>query len=112
MERKEQQSIVIVLYLSLLVAGVSLFALSFVAQYRLAALLRQRYPQHWQIIAAADHARPSAWRRWARMQQVLRSPALPALGDRAIDRWRNLWRLSPWLGWLCWLGALATRLSS
>ena len=54
MERKEQQSIVIVLYLSLLVAGVSLFALSFVAQYRLAALLRQRYPQHWQIIAAAE----------------------------------------------------------
>jgi hypothetical protein len=98
-ERKEQQSIVIVLYLSLLVAGVSLFALSFVAQYRLAALLRQRYPQHWQIIAAADHARPSAWRRWARMQQVLRSPALPALGDRANDRSRNLWRLIPWLGW-------------
>jgi lambda repressor-like predicted transcriptional regulator len=54
---------VIVLYLVLLVAGVSLFALSFVAQYRLATLLQQRYPQHWQIIAAADHARPSAWRR-------------------------------------------------
>ena len=53
----------IVLYLVLLVAGVSLFALSFVAQYRLATLLQQRYPQHWQIIAAADHARPSAWRR-------------------------------------------------
>ena len=112
MERKAQQFVVIVPYLLLLVAGVSLFALSFVAQYRLATLLRQRYPQHWQIIAAADQARPSAWRRWARMQQVLRSPALPALGDPEIDRWRNLWRLGPWLGWLCWLGALAMRLSS
>ena len=84
MERKAQHAVVIVLYLALLAAGVSLFALSFVAQYRLATLLRQRYPQHWQIIAAADQARPSAWRRWARMQQVLRSPALPAQAFRQL----------------------------
>lgn len=100
----------IALYLILLLAGVSLFVLSFVAQYRLAALLRERYPQHWQVIEEADRGKPSAWHRWARMQRVLRSPALPALRDPTINRWRNLWRSSPWLGWLCWLGALATRL--
>ena len=44
------------------------------------------------------------------MQQVLRSPALPALGDVAINRWQAIWRYSQWLGWACWLGALAMRL--
>lgn len=99
----------IVLYLALLIAGVSLFALSFVAQFRLTALLRRRYPQHWQVIVEGDQGKPSAWRRWTRMQHVLRSPALPALRDASIDRWRNLWRYGPWLGWLCWLCALAIR---
>ena len=41
---------------------------------------------------------------------MLRSPALPALDDTAINRWQRVWRYSPWLGWLCWLGALAMRL--
>ena len=100
----------IVVYLALLAAGVGLFVLSYVAQFRLASLLRLRYPQHWQIIAEADQGKPSAWRRWVRMQHVLRSPALPALGDPTINRWRSLWRYSPWLGWLCWMGALAMRL--
>jgi hypothetical protein len=103
---------VIVLYLVLLVVGVGLFLLSFAAQFRLAALLRKRYPQHWQVIADADRDKPSRWRRWVRMQHVLRSPALPALGDPAINRWRTLWRYGPWVGWLCWLGALAMRLLS
>ena len=111
MEWKKRRLVVIALYLALLVAGVFLFASSLLAQCRLAWLLRRRYPQHWQIIATADTAKPSAWHRWARMQHVLRSPALPALRDRSIDRWRNVWRFGPWLGWLCWLGALATRLS-
>ncbi len=99
----------IVLYLALLIVGVGLFALSFVAQFRLTALLRQRYPQHWQVIVEAGQGKPSAWRRWVRMQHVLRSPALPALHDPSINRWRNLWRYGPWLGWLCWLGALTIR---
>ncbi|MEO8809477.1 MAG: hypothetical protein ABI386_04440 [Rhodanobacter sp.] len=100
----------IALYLVLLVTGVCLFVLSYVAQFRLTALFRTRYPQHWQVVTEADHARPSAWRRWVRMQHVLRSPALPALNDPAINRWRQLWRLAPGLGWLCWLAALALRL--
>ena len=100
----------IIIYLALLTAGVCLFVLSYVAQFRLAALLRVRYPQHWQVIVETDRGKPSAWRRWIRMQHVLRSPALPALGDQTINRWRNLWRYGPWLGWLCWIATLAMRL--
>lgn len=100
----------IFLYLTLLLAGVGLFVLSYVAQFRLASLLRQRYPQHWQIIAESTHGKASALRGFVRMQHVLRSPALPALGDASIDRWRSVWRYSPWLGWLSWLAAVAMRL--
>jgi hypothetical protein len=100
----------IVLYLALLASGVGLFVLSYVAPFRVAALLRGRYPQHWQVIAAATQGRLSGFRIWASMQQVLRSPALPALDDAAIDRWRLVWRYSQWLGWLCWLAALAMQL--
>jgi hypothetical protein len=50
----------IFLYLTLLLAGVGLFVLSYVAQFRLASLLRQRYPQHWQIIAESTHGKASA----------------------------------------------------
>lgn len=99
----------IALYLALLASGVGLFVLSYVAPFRIAALLRQHYPQHWRIIAP-EHEKISGFRIWARMQQVLRSPALPALEDARIDRWRYLWRYSQWLGWLCWLAALAMRL--
>ena len=105
----------IIVYLALLTAGVVLFALSYVAQFWVGALLRKLYPQHWQVIVEGDQGKssePSAWRRWVRMQSVLRSPALPALPalrDASINRWRNLWRSGPWLGWLCWLGALAVR---
>jgi len=44
----------IILYLTLLVAGVIAFALSYVAQFRLARLMRERYPQHWKIIAEPE----------------------------------------------------------
>jgi hypothetical protein len=99
-----------VLYLALLASGVGRIVLTYEATFRVAALLRGRYPQHWQVIATAAQGRLSGFRIWASMQQVLRSPALPALGDAAIDRWRLVWRYSQWLGWLCWLAALAMRL--
>jgi hypothetical protein len=100
----------IILYLALLASGVGLFVMSYVAQFRLAALLRTRYPEHWQVIVEPDHGKVSALRTWIRMQHVLRSPALPALGDAAINGWRHVWRYGPWLGWLCWFAALAMRL--
>lgn len=100
----------IILYLLLLAAGVTLFALSYAALFKLAAILRQRYPQHWQVIVEADHGKASAWRTWVRMQQVVRSPALTVLGYVSINRWISIWRYSPWLGWLCWLAALSMRL--
>ncbi len=100
----------IILYLTLLTSGVGLFLLSYIAQFRLASLMRGRYPQHWKIVSEPEQGKSSGFRTWIRMQHVLRSPALPALGDASINRWRLVWRYSPWLGWLSWLGALAMRL--
>lgn len=99
----------IILYLALLLAGIILFVMSYAAQFRLAGLLRRRYPQQWQIIAEPENGRPSGFRTWIRLQHALRSPAMPALEDHAINRWLRVWRYSPWLGWLCWLAALAMR---
>lgn len=98
------------LYLGLLACGVGLFVLSYVAPFRAAALLRNRYPQHWQVIIDAADGKAGMLRIWMRMQYVLRSPALKALDDRDINRWRAMWRYSQWLGWLCWLAALGLRL--
>lgn len=100
----------IALYFGLLIVGVGLFVVSYIAQFRITRLLRQRYPQHWQVIIESDRGKVSAWHNWIRMQHVLRSPALPALGDTTIDHWQRAWRYTPWLGWLCWLAALAMRL--
>lgn len=100
----------IILYLFLLVAGVCLFGLSYFAQFRLARVMKQRYPQHWKIIAEPDAGKASGMRTWMRMQHAFRSPAMRALGDPVIDRWLRVWRYSPWLGWVFWLAALAMRL--
>jgi hypothetical protein len=99
----------ILLYLALLVAGVVLFVLSYVAQFRLATLMRQRYPQHWKIIAEPESGKPSRFRTWVRMQHAMRSPAMAVLDDSTINNWLRTWRYSPWIGWLCWLAALAMR---
>jgi len=100
----------IYLYLTLLLGGVALFVLSYFAQYRIASVLRRHYPQQWKIIAEPEQGKASSMRTWARLQHVLRSPALPALGDARINRWKSVWRYSPWLGWLSWLAALSMRL--
>ena len=72
----------IILYLGLLLGGVGLFVLSYAAQFRLAALLRQRHPQQWRIIAEPEHGKASAWRTWIRLQHALRSPAMPRHAQR------------------------------
>lgn len=98
------------IYLGLLAAGVTLFVLSYVAPFRAARLMRQRHPQHWQVVTESGNGKIGPLQTWMRMQYVLRSPALALLDDRDINRWRGIWRYSQWLGWLCWLAALAMRL--
>jgi hypothetical protein len=100
----------VILYLVLLVGGVCLFMLSYIAQFRIAACLRREHPQQWRIIAEPETGKASAWRTWIRLQHALRSAALTALDDSRIDRWQRIWRVAPWLGWLCWFGAVAMRL--
>ncbi|MFK2879233.1 hypothetical protein [Rhodanobacter hydrolyticus] len=98
------------IYLGLLATGVVLFVLSYVAPFRVASLMRQRQPQHWEVVIESAKGRIGPLRIWMRMQYVLRSPALTLLGDRDINRWRGIWRYSQWLGWSCWLAALGMRL--
>lgn len=98
------------LYLGLLAAGVVLFVLSYVAPFRVAALMRRRHPRRWQVVSESDQGKVGPLRTWMRMQYVLGSPALALLDDHGINRWRTVWRYSQWLGWLCWLAALGIRL--
>jgi hypothetical protein len=99
----------ITIYLMLLTGGLVCFALYYVAQWRMARLLRDHHPQQWKIIAEPEHGHPSGLRTWMRMQHVLRSsqPRLPELlRDPAITRWFRLWRVTPWLAWGCWFAAM------
>mgnify|MGYP000909752937 CR=1 FL=1 len=96
----------VALYLVLLCLGVLSFLLHFYAQYRLAWLLRRRYPQQWAIIAGEGPQRPGRLQLWLRLQGALRSPALLLFEDPAITRWQRLWRYGPWVAWLCWLVAV------
>lgn len=100
------------LYLSLLMAGVICFLLHFGAQYRIASLLRHRHPREWKIISESDGQPTNAVRTWMRLQLALRSPVLPALEDASITRWRQVWRFSLWIAWLCWFAALAIQFSA
>ena len=100
------------LYLSLLIAGVACFVLHFTSQYRIAALLQRHHPREWQIIAEVDGRPTNLLRTWVRLQLALRSPVLPALEDNAITRWRQAWRYSLWLAWLCWFAALGIQFNA
>jgi hypothetical protein len=98
---------VLALYLVLLAGVVACFVLYYLAQYRIAARLREQHPRQWRIIA--DEGRGGIWHTWIRLQQVLRGarPRLPELlQDAAITRWYRLWRMSLWLAWACLLAAL------
>ncbi|MEO7065836.1 MAG: hypothetical protein ABI114_02910 [Rhodanobacter sp.] len=101
---------IVTLYLGLLTAGITFFLLSYIAMYQLSRMLRRQYPQYWKIIAVPETDKPSRLRTWMRLQHALRSPALLALGDVPLTRWRSVWRYSPWLGWLCWFAAISMRL--
>lgn len=99
----------VALYLLLLAGGVTCFLLYYLAQFRIARLLREQHPQQWKIIAEPEQGRPSGARTWMRMQHVLRSsrPRLPELlQDAAITRWFRVWQLAPWLAWTCWFAAV------
>ncbi len=102
-------SLAVILYLALLVLGVTCFVIYYVAQYRIARLLRERHPQRWKIIAEPEQGRPSRLRTWMRLQHVLRGsrPRLPELlPDPVITRWYRLWQVTPWAAWLCWFLAV------
>ena len=100
----------IVLYLGLLIAGLVLFAASFVAQWCVAQRMRRAHPRQWQIIASTEHGPATAFQTWIQLQRALQSPVLPALDDARITNWRRVWRFAPGLGWLCWLAAVGLRL--
>jgi hypothetical protein len=102
-------TLVVMLYLLLLAGGIVWFVLYYLAQFRIASLLRTRHPQQWRIIVEPGPERPSAMRTWMRMQRVLRltRPRLPELlQDSAITRWFRVWRVAPWLAWACWFAAV------
>lgn len=99
----------ILLYLSLLLAGVACFLLHFGSQYCVASRLRRHHPNEWKIIAESDGRPTNGFRTWLRLQLALRSPVLPILDDRVLTRWRLAWRYSLWAAWLCWFAALAVQ---
>ena len=95
------------LYLALLIAGLIGFVLHLVAQYRVARILRKRYPQQWDIVSADRDERPRKLKTWSRLQRVLRSNVPELFDDAELTRWHRWWRFGPWVAWPCWLGAVA-----
>ncbi len=96
----------VALYIGLLLLGIGCFVMHYVSLLQLARRLQRQHPQQWKIVTETDGVRSSLPSLWVRMLQVARSPALAAMQDPVVDRWVRLWRLTPWLAWACWLGAL------
>lgn len=98
-----------VIYVLLLVAGLAGFAAHLYAQYRVARILRRRYPDQWDIVSAAKERHHRPLHTWARLQRVLRSNIPEMFDDHQLARWHRCWRYSPWVAWSSWLSALALR---
>lgn len=95
-------------YIGLLLIGLACFITHTVLPFRIAKRLRESYPQHWKVIVDTGSARAARGPQlWLRMQRVLRSPAIAAIGDPALTRSWRTWRYSQWLAWACWIAALS-----
>jgi hypothetical protein len=101
--------ILVTVYIGLLLIGLISFIAHAVLPFRIAKHLREDYPQHWKVIVdtGAGNAAAHGPQLWLRMQNVLRSPAIGAIGDAAITRLWRVWRYSQWVAWACWIAALA-----
>ncbi len=95
-------------YILLLFGGLISFAAHLMAQFRVAHILRHRYPDQWDIVAAPE-TRGRRVRTWARLQRVLRSGIPEMFDDHQLTRWHRCWRYTPWIAWPCLMGALALR---
>ena len=99
-----------VLYFGLLIAGLLGFVAHVYAQWRIARLMRQRYPRQWDIVARPEQGVRSRLRTWARFQQVLRADIPVLFDDPRLLAWYRCWRYAPWVAWPCWVGVLLLRL--
>lgn len=97
-----------IFYILLLLAGLIGFLAHLLAQVRMAHIMRKRYPEQWDIVAAPQ-SRGRRLRTWARLQRVLRNGIPELFEDPRLTRWYRCWRYAPWVAWPCWIGALALR---
>lgn len=101
----------LLIYLALLLLGVSCFLLHYLAHWRITLRLRQQHPARWAIIQPPGQRLRWAT-RWMRMTMVLKTAVPPLhqlLNDPVIRRWQRIWIWTPRLAWIFWLAALAIR---
>ncbi len=94
------------LYILLLLAGAAGFGLHLYAQFKVASLMRRRYPEKWEIVAKPERGRPGRIRTYARFQRVMRSNVPQLFEDADIVQWHRTWRYAPWVAWPCWIAVL------